>query len=216
MTAILLDEQPVEHATATTVGELVASVRAGFDPRRRMIVALQCDGHEVPIEAIDETLRRRVTDFTQLRLISDQPRRVALAALRQVEPQLNEARELRIRVADGLTESRVTDAMDSLASLIRICAQAHQAAIQSAVLVGLDPRDLHAAEPTGASGAPSFATQLESVTQGLRQLREALVQQDFVLLADQMRYEMESALDAWSMLVRTVLAAVESLPVDPD
>jgi len=218
VTAIRLDEQPIECPDrAGTVGDVVSVVRSRFDPRQRMIVALQCDGQEVGSDDIPRTLQRPLTDFNSIHLISDVPRSVALAALRDAQSQLLETRMLREQIADAFSQSRMTDAMDALSTLVRLCAQMHQAVLQSAALTGLDPRDLHvpgAARERDAAGNASMDTSdsLEAVTRGLRQVREALMQQDFVVLADQMRYEMQGTLDAWGELLSRVIACVEALP----
>jgi hypothetical protein len=93
--------------------------------------------------------------------------------------------------------------MSGLAELVRICAQAHETVLKTSAVLGLDLGRVEVQDR-------DVARHIERVADSLRQLRESLLAQDFVVVADQMQFEMCDTLDAWDEILAAVLARAEA------
>ncbi len=164
--------------------------RMGEPGGQQVVVSLRCDGRDIAPGDLDSVLDIPVDRFARLELqtmsVLDQVR----AALDQAIGVLDDASGLRHEVADHLAGGQHELAMQKLQRLVEVWKQVQQTTVMSAQLLSIDLEALRINE-RGLSDI------LEIIRTRLTELKLAMETQDFVLVADLLRYEFDEPLDNW-------------------
>jgi len=205
---ILVDEQTYEPTggPAMTVGELADEVvRSSQDSpdAPRIVVGVFCDEEPVPQDNLDHVLTQPVSDFEKLELQTQSLRSLVKATLTQAITLFEEAAQLRIRVADLLAESNAESAMEYLQRFFNIWKQVQQSTLVCAQALGVD---LETMQVNGRGLVKIF----EPIRDLLNELKDAMVNHDFVLVGDILRYEFEEPFDDWRALLGALREQAES------
>lgn len=202
---ITVDGDRVDTApeATDTLQALVDRVRlAHVQPNVVTNVAL--DGRELAGAALAARLQEPVGDIEQVDLDTAQPTLLGAEVLREVAGALQRTAEQQPVIADQITASADREAIGRVAEVIEAWHHVHQALGQVSELLG---RDL-TAEVVGAS---SVIDQLGTSITPLRQLRDALRDEDYVLVADHLRYEMPDLCNDWSILLDGLACKLDPL-----
>lgn len=195
---VLVDEMPLDTVSLNlrTVGEVLAHVQRDG----RMAVELRWDGTP-PDLTIPQAVHARDIGAHQLEVTTADPRELALDAMAAMEQALGEADSARVSATDLLARNEAPAAMAKLASCLTTWHQAQQCILQSARLLRIDLNTID------VDGEPLHAM-LEQFSQQLRQIKDALRNQDYVTMSDILTYELDRAGARWRSAMTSLSCAV--------
>ncbi|MCL2330036.1 MAG: hypothetical protein FWC56_01900 [Phycisphaerae bacterium] len=162
-----------------------------MDEDAQMIVSILCDGQLIEPNQFDQVLASPIEQFGRLELHAVTIREQVAAALQQAITVLENGHSICENVADALSQGRHDDAMAEMKKLLELFRQAQQTTLLSCQLLGTQPSDLQ-------SGSHNFEELLEKIRQNLTDLKAGMESQDFVLVADLLRYEFAEPLEHWT------------------
>ena len=202
---ILIDDQPYSQPCPAdkTVRELAQEICGDAGPRtRRLVVAIYRDGQPVGNHELGAVLDAPVADFGDLALQTQPAAALVRSALEQALTMLEEATAARMAAADHLDHGRHPEAMQQIQKLLEIWRQLQQSLTISAEALGVD-LDALVIENVHL---PEMINQMRA---NLEELREAMRNQDPILIADLLRYQMQDVFARWGDLLTAVRASVE-------
>jgi hypothetical protein len=177
--SVTVDSEPLaaEAMGLQTVGQVLAHLQRDD----RLVVNLLIDGEEPDLSRMNAVRQSSVRGKT-LYIETAHPREMALDVLNEVESQLAEAEQFKTDAADLLQQNHVARAMEKLG----LCFTTWQTAQESVHKVGQLLRiDLSAL----TVGGRSLVETLDEFSQQLRDIKQTLVDRDFVALCDLLLYE---------------------------
>lgn len=193
---LFVDEKKMdaESLTAGTVEETLRQVQARLCEPGQMVVRVRCNGEDVPPGEMEPTMREASSAFDKLEVFTSTRAALVNEAMQQASATLEQTGDECTSIATAINEGRTTDAIDSLRDCLGVWQQIHEATCRSIELLELDPTK------TEVDGEP-----LEKLITGpkevLLQIKQALVAQDYVLLADVLRYEFDDVITQWQRLI---------------
>jgi hypothetical protein len=183
-----------------TVGQVLTHVqRPG-----RMVVNLLIDGREPDLAQMAAVRRSTVVGRT-VYIETAVPRQMALDVLDDVHGQLEAVDAFRADAADLLGQDKVARAMEKLGLCLTAWQAARESVVKTAKLLHLDLDRLTVDDGRTAASA---ATILGGFTEQLRQIKQNLVDRDYVCLTDLLRYEMDGAAERWTALLDAIRAGL--------
>lgn len=194
---ILIDDQPYAPTCSAdaTVRELAHEVCADAGPQgRRLVVAIYRDGQPVPDGELGDVLDAPLGDFADLALQTQPVAPLVRSTLDQALSMLAEAAAARTAAADHLDHGRQSDAIPHIQKLLQLWRQFQQALTFSAEALSVD---LDAIEVNDCR----FTDVIAQMKASLENLREAVRNQDPVLMADLLRYDMADPFEKWGRLL---------------
>ena len=196
--SVTVDDQLLAAETLglDTVGQVLTHVQRPD----RLVVNLLIDGREPDLSQMAAVRRSTVIGRT-VYIETAVPRQMALDVLDDVQGQLEAVDSFRSDAADLLQQDKVARAMEKLKLCLTAWQAAHESVAKTARLLRIDMDRL-------TVGDASAAAVLSAFTDQLRQVKQTLVDRDFVCLTDLLRYEMEGATDRWTALLGAVRAAL--------
>ena len=200
-----LDNQAIafEAGADQTLAAVIHQGRQEAAKGDRVIVGVQCDGLELAPEDMDAKFAEPADTFERVDLRSARAEQVVVNALRGASSLLADADRRREEVADLFTRGETTDGTVGLAECLNAWGQVHQAIAQSLLFLDLDT------EAITVQGQPLEET-IGEIREQLEQVKEVLQANDYVLLADLLRYEFGSATERWQAAIDAVLARAEA------
>ena len=166
-----------------------------IDDDAQMIVSILCDGQLVEPDQLDQVLASPIEQFGRLELQTVTIRGQVAATLQEAIAVLGNGHSICEHVADALSQGRHDDAMAEMQKLLELFRQAQQTTLLSCQLLGTQPSDL-------LSGPHSFDDLLEKIRQNLTDLKAGMESQDFVLVADLLRYEFTEPIEHWASFLK--------------
>jgi hypothetical protein len=195
---IFVDDERIDaaHLSAGTVEAALMHVQTTLCGPDQLVVAVRCDGNEVPAARMAETMCKPASSFSRLDVTTGSRYALVEDAMTDASACLADSEQACQRVAELLAEGRTVEGIELLGECLRIWQQIHDAVIKSIGMLEIDPDqlDLAAGSLTDAIAGPRAI---------LEQLRDALQHRDHVALADLLRYEFSGVTDQWhSALLR--------------
>ena len=196
--AILLDGQPVSCVVdaGQPLRTVLDALRREYAPQR-IIVRIERDGALLEGDALDAALAAPFDAGAQLVLHTEDPRSLVARALREVAGSLRRAAGQSGQAAEMLERADLSAALGAVQPTLSPWRDLQQVIQQSGALLGeswlrqtLDDEPLHA--------------HLSALARRLRDLRDALVSQDTVLLSDVLRYELPELAESWARRLETL------------
>lgn len=184
-------------AESQSLGVLVEGVKTHVASQGRILVGISCDGIDVTGEDFGDQLARPVGEFRRIDMQSAEPAALVAQALDVADGLLAESAAGCDEVVALLSRGNTRVALDRLGTCCKGWMQVHQAVCQALTLLGMD------ANTVQVDGEP-LARRLEVPAHRLRQIKEAISGQDYVLLADSLTYEFPEAVESW----RSIIAAL--------
>jgi hypothetical protein len=196
--SVTVDQEPLaaEELGLATVGEVLAHLQRDD----RLVVNLLIDGQRPDLSGMSQIRKSSVLGRT-LFIETARPKQVALDVMDEVETQLRNADEFKSEAADLLQRNQVAKAMEKLG----VCFTTWQVAQESVVKTGQLLRiDLGALVVEGQS----LMEIMSEFTGQLRQIKETLVDRDFVLLSDILLYETTESSRKWGAVLEAMRAVI--------
>ncbi len=193
---ILVDDKPVtiQMDKDATLQEALVLVQSDHCAAERIVVAVRSGGDDIPADELTQALARPVGEFDQLEVLSNTKEGLVIDVMTQAANTLQESEFECQRVAEWLTQGKTVQARQSLAQCLRAWQQMHDAVTKSIGMLALDIESVMIRDETmvAAIGRPRDA---------LLQIRDALVANDDVLLADILQYEFADVTDTWHAII---------------
>jgi len=201
---VYVDASPVadERVADGTVADALRQVQSAYCAPGRMVVRVRCDGHDVLSDAMESTLQRRAASVARLEVFTATRTALIMDAMKQASNSLQGTEDACRRVAEMLTEGKVREAMETLGDCLRAWQQIHLAVTKSIAMLQLD------VERMTLQDQP-LVELLARPKEVLLQVRDALSNQDHVLLADLLQYEFSDVTDQWYALIARVREEAE-------
>ncbi len=196
---LFVDNHLVDSAEfcGTTVEETVRSIQARLCAPGRLVVGLRFDGKEVGQDEMNGALARPMAGVRRLDVATLDRAALIEDAMNHAAASLAQTVEASTHAAELLTTGQVAQGIEALGGCTRAWQQIHQAVIQSLSLLCVDAASVKI-------GNERLADVIEKPREALNQIKQALMAQDHVLLADILRYEFEDAVRAWEAVIRSV------------
>ena len=202
---VYLDEQAIELPGPNLAALLDAARRRLADAEgepQRVVVEVAVDGHKLAEDQIAERAEEDLGD-QEVRLVTADPKQLAVETLEQVRGRLGEAQEMQQEAADLLQQDQTQPALQKVGESIEAWLQVQQAVLQSAVLLGIDLDQLD------IDGQPAHALTTEALER-LEDIKTFIQANDTVALADALQYEWPETTDQWHRLIDQVIAAIQA------
>jgi hypothetical protein len=189
---IYLDHEPFETDQTTLAGVLDAAQQhlAGGD---RLVVEVRLDGDPLSEEDIIDR-RDEAIDVEELQLITADPIDLAMQTLVEVREALVASREDHEQAARLLQQDQAGEGMEHVKRALNTWQQAQAAVVKTAQLARLELDGLTVNERPAGKVVDELRERLEAV-------RNALVSNDWVGLADAFEYELTESIDTWSEML---------------
>ena len=190
--SIYLDDEPVE-LPGPDLGAVLGQAQERLADLGRMIIEVQRDGQTLSPAELDAAEDAPVAD-SEWRLLTADPRELAVTTLQQVMQRLDDARQAQLAAAELLQQDQPAEAMKRVGEAVEAWQQTQQAVLYSATLVGieLDGRSV---------GDQPVDETIKLLLDQLKRVRDLLVAGDTVGLADALAYEWPETIDRWQTLV---------------
>ncbi len=193
---VFINDNPVQVAdfADATLGDALRQLQSEHCPSGQLIVGVRHNGVDIPGGEMDAELARPAREFEKIDLITAEPDRLVAEALGQAEEVLDDADAMRKTTAEHFIAGRIEEAKQSLVQDLRAWQQIHEAITQSIRMLGLESDKLT------IQGRPLLEL-LEKPRELLTQVKVALADEDFVMLADILKYEFEDVIGPWREMI---------------
>ncbi|MCK4874077.1 MAG: hypothetical protein KAS72_15245 [Phycisphaerales bacterium] len=191
---LYLNDEPITQAVAS----VAEAIDVGGEQAREagdVIVDVLVDGRPLTDDELD-----RVCDHgaeipaDEVRLISANPTELMRSTLTEAMETLTEATEAMRVVGELIQAGKGGEAMPALSEPLESWGAVHQAAVHCGMMMGVDFATLEIA------GEPAEAI-VSGLADRLRQIRNAMAEQDEVALADELTYETADTAARWHDLL---------------
>ena len=170
----------------------------------RFVVALRCNGQDVPSNEMSATLTKSASTFDRLEVFTSTREGLVTDAMAQASAALQRTEDTCRRIAELLTEGNAADAMQDLGECLGVWQTIHEAVRQSIHIIEVDP------ESTMIAGE-TLSILIARPKEVLLRVKQALESQDHVLLADVLQYEFEEVTQQWHNIIGMLLGRAEAL-----
>lgn len=202
---VFLDEQAIE-LPGPNLGSLLDAARRRLadaeGASQRVVVEVAVDGHKLGEDQIAERAEEDLGDL-EVRLVTADPKQLAIDTLEQVRGRLGEAQEMQQEAADLLQQDQTQPALLKVGESIEAWLQVQQAVLQSTVLLGIDLDKLE------IDGQPAHALTTTALER-LEDVKVFIQANDTVALADALQYEWPETTSQWHRLIDEVIKAIKA------
>mgnify|MGYP006300455585 CR=1 FL=1 len=178
---------------ATTLGGVIAAARDRLSQSGRMIVEVRLDGNTVPSDEL-ESHHDQPIDAEEVQLITAEPFELARQSLLDVKEALAGVRDDQQKAAELLQSDQPADALNAIREALQVWQQAQQTVLQAGRLIGLD------LDHTQVEGQP-IPEIVDHLAEQLKTVRDQLLANDWIGLADTLAYELDEAIGTWSAMI---------------
>ncbi|MEM9346989.1 MAG: hypothetical protein AAGB26_10275 [Planctomycetota bacterium] len=197
---IHIDDHP-STLTAGSMRELLAAVSESLAPAGRVVVEVKVDGESVTGPALDDD--QPTAEGSDIRVYSAKPSELVVGILEDIRTQLAASQQQQQQAAELLQQDDPAKAMDLVKQSIDGWLQAQQAVGQSSQLLQLDLQAITVEDQ------PVIERMNELIT-ALTELKDIVVANDFVALADALQYEWPDITERWDTALGAIIQHVES------
>lgn len=190
-----LDDEPLE-LDGQTLGAAVLAGRKAAEEKGRMIVEVWADGSPAPAADLEEM--PEVEPYAdEVRFVSASPGALVAHAFEEAAENLDGAREAQVEAAAQLARGETADAMNNVATSLRIWESVRSAIQQGCSVLGVSPGEL-AGDDEATQGA------INGLLEALREVQRAMADQDIAGLADTLEYDLDELAETWKELLGTM------------
>ena len=194
---VLLDDELLMGIFSNVAAALEAG-RVKAEEQGRVIIDVILDGEVVSEDDLSRLCGgESLATPDKVQFNTADPIELTRTVLEQAEEALGQAVRLQSEVGEMLQSGELTDAMSQLTAPMELWGQVYQAVVQCALLLGVDLGEVEAAGEPAEQIVGGLAEQL-------RQIRDALVSEDQVALADELSYELADTADRWGALIQVM------------
>jgi hypothetical protein len=196
---VYLDDEPFHPQThpQTTVGDVIEQAKTRLPSEQRMLVAIRCDGQEVPSERLEDVLASPIDAYAKVELATTSRQQLAIDALEGAAALFGETSGMTGDVVELLSQGQTARAMKLLGECLEAWNQAGDTVRRTAQLLSLDLDTMQVEQQP----LPELFGVLREQLNGIK---EAIEGRDYVLLADILQYELPQTAQQWERMIRAV------------
>jgi len=187
----------LEVGDDATLEQAIRAAQNTLDAARRIVVGFRCDGEEMVGPAMIAALRKPAKSFDRVEAYSAAKVDLVVETMTHAADSLDEVETETGEVAQWLVQGRSAEAIPRLGSCLTVWQQVHDAVTKSLTLLDLDPAVTEIREQT-------FDAAMARPRDVLLQIKNALLAQDYVLLADVLQYEFSEVTQLWHAMITRV------------
>lgn len=193
---IFVDQKkmPADTLDADTVEELLQQIQTRLCQPGQMVVKVRCNGEDVPPGQMEPTMKEPTSAFETLEVFTSTRGTLVTDAMKQARASLEQTDAECESIASRINEGKIAEAIESLGDCLRVWQQVHEAVCRCIEMLKID---LKTTELDGKTLEELIAGPKEVLTQ----IKQALVAQDHVLLADVLRYEFDDVSEQWQRVI---------------
>jgi hypothetical protein len=194
--SVIVDQQslPTDDLGLKTVGQVLSHLQKDH----RMVVNLLIDGKQPDLSQING-IRKSLVRGKTLFIETAKPDEMVREVLDDVNEQLAEAEKFKDEAADLLGKNQVARAMEKLGVYFSTWQSAQESVLKTSQLLRLDLETTMVRSKTVTEILGDFTAQL-------REIRQTLVNRDFVSLTDLLLYETTDTYQQWLAVLDAVRA----------
>lgn len=177
-----------------TIEDAVRHVQEKHCSEDQLVVALSCNGNRLDSETMESALARPIPECKKLEVFTGTRAHLVIEAMNHCFDSLEQTEQATESIADRLDGENVADALRELGECMSVWQQIHEALAKSIEMLAINP------ETFIVSDTP-FMQVITKPKEVLLQVKQALQQQDHVLLADVLRYELGDATKSWLAII---------------
>jgi len=189
---VFLDHDPIQ-TEATTLGGVIAAAREQLSDSGRLIVEVRLDGETLPSDELEDRHEQTI-EADEVQLITAEPFELARQTLLDVKEALAGVREDQQQAAALLQEDKPAEALAAVREALQVWQQAQQTVLHAGRLIGLDLDQLE----VDGKAVPAI---IEALADQLKAVRDQLLANDWVALADTLAYELDETIDTWAAMI---------------
>jgi len=199
--SVTVDQQPLatEDLGLRTIGQVLSHLQQD----NRLVVQLLIDGKQPDLGEI-QSIRKSLVNGRTLYIETANPREMAMEVLDDVQGQLDDAEEFKDQAAELLQKGQITGAMEKLGIYFSTWQSAQESVLKTSQLLRIDLEIMRAQSQPIAEILAQFTLQL-------REIRQTLVNRDFVLLNDLLLYETAETYAKWIAVLDAIRKTACSL-----
>lgn len=199
-----LDDRIIEPEAGegATLEAVFRSIQGALDDANRIVVSFRCDGEEMVGPPMIAALRKPADSFLRIDAYTTTKPELVLETMTHADESLDEVEVDSEEVAKMLVQGRSADAIPKLGVCLKIWQQVHDALTKSLALLDLDPAQLDVRDQT-------FDAAMTRPRDVLLQIKNALLAQDYVLLADVLQFEFSEVTEIWHAMITRVREEAE-------
>lgn len=180
--------------------ELLAAVTHQLAPAGRVVVEVRVDGQSITGPELDDD--QPTASARDIRVYSAKPSDLVVGILEEVRTQLAASQQMQQQAAEHLQQDEPAKAMDLVKESINGWLQAQQAVGQSAQLLQLDLQAIQVDDQP-------VIERMNELIGSLTELKDVVVANDFVALADVLQYEWPEITDRWDAAIGAIIKHIE-------
>lgn len=191
-----LDEKPLAEREQDegTLEQSLRAAQATIEDAKRILVSFRCDGDEMTGPAMMLALKQPASSFDIIEAFSSTRVDLVLETMQHAADSLEEAETSIQEIAQLLIQGNPGDALPRLGDSLKVWQQVHDAVHKCMTLLEIDAKSTK----LGDEPLESALTRPKDV---LLQIKNALLAQDHVLLADILQYEFTDVTAMWHSLI---------------
>ncbi|HPD31903.1 MAG TPA: hypothetical protein PLL20_18065 [Phycisphaerae bacterium] len=195
---VLVDDRPYTMAGPAnqSLAELAnEACAANRQDEPRYVVSIRCDGQPLSQEDLAEALESPAERYERVEIQTQPVAALVRSALDQAALVLEDSTIAREKAADLLAAGQHEAAMQELQKFLEAWKQIHQTLMVVSQVLGIDLDSV-------ADDRARLSTVLEVVKSRFAEMKDAMVQNDFVVVGDLLRYELSEPVEQLAGLLR--------------
>lgn len=196
---LYLDDKIVdpEYSDEGTLEDAVRHIQEEHCTEKQLVIALACNGKRLDSDTMEAALATRILECEKLEIFTGTRGHLVTEAMDHCADSLEQTERATETIADRLAGEGARDALCELSECMKVWQQIHEAIAKSVEMLAIDLEAFHV-------GVTPFIDAFERPKEVLLQVKEALEQQDNVLLADVLQYELSDATKTWLAIIDRV------------
>ena len=198
---VYMDDQALE-LDASTIGDAIEEASDLAGKFGRIVVDVKLNDEQLEGEVLDAVMSRISAAGDVLKLETADTVELAVEVLSQMRGQINEIQRIQQEAADLLQQDQASEALALIGELTQCWLWVQQGVSQSSSLIGLRLDELKVGEESVEKYAVTLLKQLA-------ELKELIINQDMVAMADALAYEWPEVAGKWDQLIVGLISEIQ-------
>ena len=204
---LFLDDQPipVTESNETTILDVISRVSDDLKMENRVVAEVFVDEVQSGDWEREPYSQRKIQEVTTLRLISDEPRRLAIKVLYDIAKYMPRLQNALVETSSLLQSRREDEAMALLRDVMGTWCELYQGLRGSTSVIGLNQADIRVGNTTSEAIHQQVVQLLDEATSHLNQQR-------LLELSDLLEYELAPKMPLVEESIYVMIREAERLP----
>lgn len=198
---------PAAEVEGKPLRDALLEVQKTKCPPGQIIVAVACDGQELPAAEMEQELSKTAGTFGKIELVTSTQEKLVAEAMAQASASLQTTEEACRQISEKLSAGNTQEGIEGLAECLQVWQQLHEAVGKSIAMLGVNPDETMIRDDT-------MTAVISKPLDVLGQMKQALQAQDHVLLADILQYEFAEVTEQWHAVIARLRREAEERSAD--